>query len=164
MGAGVELTPTGTRTGTLTVTGTGRPPAPLHADLGDCGELTPVVAALAALADGPSELSGVAHLRLHETDRLAALAKELTALGGDVRETDTGLAITPRPLHGGVFTTYDDHRLAMAAAVLGLAIDGVEITDVATTGKTLPDFPDLWTAMLAGAPAERALADRETPA
>jgi 3-phosphoshikimate 1-carboxyvinyltransferase len=164
MGAGVELTPTDTRTGTLTVTGTGRPPAPLHADLGDCGELTPVVAALAALADGPSELSGVAHLRLHETDRLAALAKELTALGGDVRETDTGLAITPRPLHGGVFTTYDDHRLAMAAAVLGLAIDGVEIADVATTGKTLPDFPDLWTAMLAGAPAERALADRETPA
>ena len=148
MGARVDLVPVDGRTGTLTVTGSGRPPAPVEADLGDCGELTPVVAALAALASGPSELSGVAHLRLHETDRLAALAKELTALGGDVRETETGLAIRPRPLRGGLFSTYDDHRLAMAAAVLGLAVDGVDVVDVATTGKTFPGFPDLWSVMV----------------
>jgi 3-phosphoshikimate 1-carboxyvinyltransferase len=163
MGARVELVPTDGRTGTLTVTGSGRPPAPIEADLGDCGELTPVVTALAALASGLSELSGVAHLRLHETDRLAALAKELTALGGDVRETETGLAITPRRLHGGLFSTYDDHRLAMAAAVLGLAVDGVDVADVATTGKTLPRFPDLWSAMVSGGPAGDAPTDGDAP-
>ncbi|SEF85182.1 3-phosphoshikimate 1-carboxyvinyltransferase [Actinacidiphila yanglinensis] len=143
MGGSCELTDHG-----LTFAGSGRL-RPLVADLGDVGELTPVIAAVAALADGDSELSGIAHLRLHETDRLAALAAELNALGGDVTETEDGLRIRPRPLHGGVFRTYDDHRLATAAAVLGLAVPGIEVENIATTAKTLPDFADLWTAMLA---------------
>jgi 3-phosphoshikimate 1-carboxyvinyltransferase len=87
---------------------------------------------------------------MHETDRLAALAAELNGLGGDVTETEDGLRIRPRPLHGGVFRTYEDHRLATAAAVLGLAVPGVEVENVATTGKTLPEFPQLWADMLAG--------------
>lgn len=122
----------------------------IDADLREVGELTPVIAAVAALADSPSRLRGIGHLRLHETDRLAALSKELNELGGDVRETEDGLSVRPRPLTGGVFHTYEDHRLATAAAVLGLVVPGVEVEDVATTGKTLPDFPGLWTGMLDG--------------
>ena len=134
----------------LTVRGTGRIRG-LHADLHDVSELTPVLAAVCALAEGPSTLRGVAHIRLHETDRLAALARELNGLGGDVTETEDGLRIKPRPLHGGVFATYDDHRLAHAAAVLGLVVDGVRVENVATTSKTLPDFPGLWHRLLGGA-------------
>ncbi|MEE4543218.1 3-phosphoshikimate 1-carboxyvinyltransferase [Streptomyces sp. V4-01] len=146
MGGSCELTDRG-----LVLTGSGRVHG-LTADLHEVGELAPVIAAVAALADGPSELTGIAHLRLHETDRLAALAKELGGLGGDVTETGDGLRIRPRPLHGGVFHTYEDHRLATAAAVIGLVVDGVQVENVATTAKTLPDFPELWTAMLAGDP------------
>lgn len=135
----------------LTFTGSGRVHG-IDIDLGEVGELTPGIAAVAALADGPSVLRGVGHLRLHETDRLAALVKEINGLGGDVTETEDGLRISPRPLHGGVFHTYDDHRLATAAAVLGLSVEGVEVENVATTGKTLPDFPGLWHGML-GSPA-----------
>lgn len=120
----------------------------IDADLHDCGELTPVIAALAALADAPSRLRGIAHLRTHETDRLAALVRELGRLGADARETDDGLEILPRPLHGGTFATYDDHRLATAGAVLGLVVPGVHVENIATTGKTLPRFADLWTDML----------------
>lgn len=121
----------------------------IDVDLGEVGELTPVIAAVCALATGPSTLRGIAHLRHHETDRLLALTKEINGLGGDVTELDDGLRITPRPLTGGVFATYDDHRLATAAAVLGLCVPGVEIENVETTGKTLPGFVDLWTGMLA---------------
>jgi 3-phosphoshikimate 1-carboxyvinyltransferase len=131
----------------LTVRGTGS----LHgieADLSEVGELTPVIAALAALADSPSKLWGVAHIRAHETDRIAALARELTALGAHVVEQPDGLEITPRPLHGATFETYDDHRMAHAAAVIGLAVPGVELSDVACTSKTLPEFPELWSAMV----------------
>ncbi|MBZ4324385.1 3-phosphoshikimate 1-carboxyvinyltransferase, partial [Streptomyces huiliensis] len=142
MGGSCELTDAG-----LTFTGTGRITG-IDADLHEVGELTPVIAAVAALADSESELRGIAHLRLHETDRLAALAKEINELGGDVTETADGLRIRPRPLHGGVFHTYEDHRLATAAAVLGLAVPGVEVENVATTAKTLPDFPELWHGML----------------
>jgi 3-phosphoshikimate 1-carboxyvinyltransferase len=117
-------------------------------DLGDVGELAPVVAALTALAEGPSTLRGIGHLRHHETDRLAALSAQISALGGDVRETADGLEVTPRPLHGGLFHTYDDHRLATAAAVLGLRVPGIQVENVATTAKTLPAFVDLWTGML----------------
>lgn len=124
-------------------------------DMSRVGELVPVVAALACLADSPSVIRGVAHLRGHETDRLAALAKELGQLGADVEETDDGLAISPRPLRGGLFETYDDHRLATAAAVLGLVVAGVQVVDVATTGKTLPGFVDLWTGMLPSRPPSR---------
>lgn len=144
MGADVSLDREG-----LTVRGTGDLYG-IDADLHAAGELTPVVAALAALADSPSHLHGIAHLRGHETDRLAALARELNALGGDVTETDDGLVIRPRPLHGGVFATYDDHRIATAGALLGLAVDGVLVENVATTAKTLPDFTGLWQRMLTG--------------
>ncbi len=144
MGGECELGPDG-----LTFTGSGRVRG-IEADLHDVGELTPVVAAVAALADSPSSLRGIAHLRSHETDRLAALAKELGDLGCDVTEISDGLTIRPRPLHGGVFSTYEDHRLATAAAVLGLVVPGVEVENVATTGKTLPNFVELWTRMLRG--------------
>ncbi|GLW56266.1 3-phosphoshikimate 1-carboxyvinyltransferase [Kitasatospora phosalacinea] len=142
MGGSCEFTDDGLR-----FTGTGKVHG-IEADLHDVGELTPVIAAVAALADSESHLYGIAHLRLHETDRLAALAREVNALGGDVSETEDGLRIRPRPLHGGVFRTYEDHRLATAAAVLGLAVDGVLVENVATTAKTLPDFPQMWADLL----------------
>ena len=141
-GARAELSEDG-----LTVTGPDR----LHGadlDLGDVGELAPVVAAVAALAGSPSRLRNIAHLRHHETDRLAALRTEINRLGGDVTETDDGLLIRPRPLSGATFETYDDHRLATAAAVIGLCVPGVTLSDVATTAKTLPGFADLWADML----------------
>lgn len=147
MGAEVTLDADG-----LTVRGTGSVEG-LDADLQDVGELTPVLAAVCAVAASPSRLRGIAHLRGHETDRLAALAREITRLGGAVDETDDGLVITPKPLHGGIFETYDDHRMATAGAVLGLVVPGVEVADVATTGKTLPDFVGMWSAMLAGGTA-----------
>ena len=120
----------------------------LDADLGDVSELSCVLAAVAALADGPSRLRGIAHMRGHETDRLAALTTEINGLGGDVRELPDGLEIRPRPLHGGVFHTYDDHRMVMAGAVLGLAVPGVEVENPGTVGKTLPEFGELWAEML----------------
>ena len=123
----------------------------INADLGDVNELTCVIAALAAIADGPSRLTGIAHMRGHETDRLAALVAEINALGGDARELADGLEIRPRPLHGGVFHTYHDHRMVMAGAVLGLAVPGIDVENVATVGKTMPEFTELWTGMLAGA-------------
>jgi 3-phosphoshikimate 1-carboxyvinyltransferase len=131
----------------LTLTGTGGVHG-VDVDLSEVGELAPGIAAVAALADSESVLRGIAHLRMHETDRLAALCKEINGLGGDVTETADGLRIRPRPLHGGVFHTYDDHRLATAGAVLGLLVEGVRVENVATTAKTLPDFPELRLAML----------------
>jgi 3-phosphoshikimate 1-carboxyvinyltransferase len=113
-------------------------------DLRDAGELTPVLAAVAALASSPSRFIGIDYLRGHETDRLAALASEINRLGGAVTELPDGLEIIPKPLHGNHFSTYDDHRLAMAAAVIGLAVPGVLVENVATTAKTMPDFPDRW--------------------
>ncbi len=142
MGAQVSMDEHG-----LTLSGTGV----IHGidiDLHDVGELTPSIAAVAALADSPSHLRGIAHLRLHETDRLAALTREINALGGDVVEEESALHITPAPLHGGVFHTYDDHRLATAGAVLGLVVPGIEVENIATTRKTLPDFPGLWSSLL----------------
>ncbi len=117
-------------------------------DLHGSSELTPVVAALCALADSPSVIRGVAHIRGHETDRLAALRTELTGLGAGVDETDDGLRIRPRPLHGGTFHTYADHRLVMAAAVLGLVLPGLVVEDVGTVAKTMPEFTQLWDHML----------------
>ena len=120
----------------------------IDVDLHDVGELTPVIAALCALATGPSTLRGIAHLRGHETDRLAALATEINKLGGNVTETADGLHIEPAKLHGGQFATYSDHRMAMAGAVLGLAIPDLVIEDIATTGKTLPNFAKRWQEMV----------------
>ncbi|XRQ04405.1 3-phosphoshikimate 1-carboxyvinyltransferase [Actinomadura welshii] len=145
MGAGVSRGPDG-----LTVRGPDRLSG-LDVDLHEVGELTPVLAALAALADSPSRLRGIAHLRGHETDRLAALVTEINGLGGDARELPDGLEIRPRPLHGGVFRTYDDHRMVMAAAVVGLAVPGIEVENPGTVGKTLPDFTQSWASMLAPA-------------
>ncbi|MEU6132000.1 3-phosphoshikimate 1-carboxyvinyltransferase [Saccharopolyspora sp. NPDC047091] len=142
MGAEVALHADG-----LTATGPDRL-RPVDVDLHEVGELAPTVAALAALADGPSRLHGIAHLRGHETDRLAALEREITGLGGDVEQTTDGLLIRPRPLHGGTWHTYADHRMATAGAILGLRVPDVEVEDVATTRKTIPDFPGMWAAML----------------
>ena len=142
MGADVSLTREG-----LTVAGTGEVSG-VDLDLHDASELTPVVAALAALADSPSQIRGVGHIRGHETDRLAALARELQALGGNVSETEDGLRISPAPLSGGLFHTYADHRMVMAGAVLGLRVPGVTVEDVGTVGKTLPEFTSLWEGLV----------------
>jgi 3-phosphoshikimate 1-carboxyvinyltransferase len=147
MGASVTQTADG-----LTLTGSGE----IHGidiDLHDVGELTPAIAALAALADSPSHLRGIGHLRLHETDRLAALTREINSLGGSVVEEETSLRITPagkfgEGLHSGTFHTYDDHRLATAGAVIGLVVPGIEVENIATTRKTLPNFPGLWQSLI----------------
>ncbi|MCL3820068.1 3-phosphoshikimate 1-carboxyvinyltransferase [Aeromicrobium wangtongii] len=121
-------------------------------DLHDVGELTPVIAAMAALADGPSRLTGVAHLRGHETDRLAALVTEINRLGGDAEELEDGLLVRPRPLHAETFRTYDDHRMAHAAVVLGLRVPGLLVENVDTTIKTYPDFAPVWERLMTQAP------------
>ncbi len=136
----------------LTITG-GESIHGIDIDLHDVGELTPAIAALATLADSPSHLRGIGHLRLHETDRLAALTKEINGLGGNVVEEETSLKIIPagsfgNGLHGGTFHTYEDHRLATAGAVIGLVVPDVLIENVATTRKTLPDFPGLWQSLV----------------
>ena len=113
-------------------------------DLSESGELAPTIVAVAALADSPSRITGIGHLRGHETDRIAALATEINALGGAVTELDDGLAIEPRELHGGLWHSYEDHRMATTGAILGLAVDDLEIDDIGTTAKTLPEFPELW--------------------
>jgi 3-phosphoshikimate 1-carboxyvinyltransferase len=119
-------------------------------DLRDVGELAPTVAALAALATvgSVSHLSGIAHLRGHETDRLAALSAEINRLGGNCEETPDGLVITATPLRAGTWRAYADHRMAMAGAIIGLRVDGVEVDDIGATSKTLPEFPQLWAGML----------------
>jgi 3-phosphoshikimate 1-carboxyvinyltransferase len=163
MGATVTPGPDG-----LTVTGAGT----IHgitADLRDISELTPPLVALAALADGPSEFTGIGHLRTHESDRLAALAGEIGAMGGDVTELPDGLRIRPRPLRAAQagFDSYDDHRLVMGAAVLGLAVPGLRIRNAATVGKTFPGFGTRWQQMLdppgPAAPAVAATAPEPGP-
>jgi 3-phosphoshikimate 1-carboxyvinyltransferase len=145
MGADVVRTAAG-----LQVTGPGTI-APLVADLGDVGELTPVLAALCAFADGESRLTGIAHLRGHETDRLQALDEVLSAVGAGVRQLPDGLVITPGPRRGARLGSYADHRMVMAGAVLGLGCPGVEIEDPGTVAKTLPDFTDRWAGLLGAA-------------
>jgi 3-phosphoshikimate 1-carboxyvinyltransferase len=146
MGADVLRTSEG-----LQVTGAARI-TPLEADLGDVGELTPVLAALCALADGPSRLTGIAHLRGHETDRLQALDEVLTAVGARVQQLPDGLVITPGPHRPAQLDSYADHRMVHAAALLGLAVEGVQVTGAGAVAKTLPDFPDRWAGLL-GEPA-----------
>jgi 3-phosphoshikimate 1-carboxyvinyltransferase len=142
MGCDVELGAEGLRVhGTGTLHG-------IDLDLHDAGELAPAVAALCALADSPSHLRGIAHIRGHETDRLAALATELGALGADVTEHPDGLSFRPATLHGGVFHTYADHRMAHAGVIVGAAVDGVAVEDVGTTSKTFPDFAGFWAGLL----------------
>jgi len=117
-------------------------------DLHDVGELTPSIAALAALADSPSHLRGIGHLRLHETDRLAALTREINSIGGKVTEEHSALHFEPSALSAGIFHTYEDHRLATAGAVIGLVTPGIEVENIATTRKTLTDFPGLWKSLV----------------
>ena len=133
----------------LTLSGSGKISG-IDIDLHDVGELTPSIAAVASLADSPSYLRGIGHLRLHETDRLSALAREINSLGGNVVEESDALRIYPAPLKPGLFQTYEDHRLATAGAIIGLAIDGMTVENIETTRKTLPDFPGLWRTMLDG--------------
>ena len=142
MGANVEFVTEGLRVSA------GETLAGIDFDLHDVGELTPVIAAICALASTKSLLRGIGHLRLHETDRLSALATEINRLGGKVIEGPDSLEIHPQPLHGGLFHTYDDHRIATAGALIGLVVPGVEIENIATTQKTLPDFVGLWSTML----------------
>jgi 3-phosphoshikimate 1-carboxyvinyltransferase len=142
MGGTADLTAEG-----LVVTGPGTLTG-LDYDLHDVGELTPAVAAMCLLASTPSHLRGIAHIRGHETDRLAALATEAGSLGGHVTETDDGLTIRPAPLRGGRFRTYADHRMAHAGVILGLAVPGVQVEDIGTTSKTFPDFADAWSAFV----------------
>lgn len=118
-------------------------------ELSDTSELAPTVAALCTLATGVSTLSGIGHLRGHETDRLAALVAEINALGGNAVETEDGLIITPAPLQGGLFHSYEDHRMATAGAIIGLAVPGIMVEDIATTAKTMPEFPQLWENLVA---------------
>jgi len=132
----------------LTVTGTGVIHG-IEIDLSIGGELAPVVAALAALADSPSRIWGIAHLRGHETDRLAALATEINRIGGICRETADGLEIDPSTsLHGALWHSYEDHRMATAGAIIGLRVPGIEVEDIATTSKTMPNFASMWQQMV----------------
>lgn len=145
MGCRVERTPSG-----LQVSGPDgghRGLQGIDADLSDVGELAPAVAALCALARTPSRLSGIAHIRGHETDRLAALAAELGALGADVDELPDGLVLRPAPLAAGTFHTYADHRMAHAGVIVGAAVPGVLVENVATTSKTFPDFAGFWSGL-----------------
>ncbi|GGU62564.1 3-phosphoshikimate 1-carboxyvinyltransferase [Lentzea flava] len=142
MGCSVELSEQG-----LTVRGPEKLSG-LDIDLHDESELTPTVAALAALAEGRTIIRGVAHIRGHETDRIAALVNEINALGGTATETEDGLIIDPAPLHGGVWKAYADHRMATAGAIIGLVVPGVSVDDIGSTTKTIPDFPGMWDAML----------------
>jgi 3-phosphoshikimate 1-carboxyvinyltransferase len=119
-------------------------------DLSTGGELTPVIAALAALAETPTTIRGVAHLRGHETDRLSALVNEINSIGGDATETKDGMIINPITLRGGVWKTFEDHRMATAGAIIGLRVPGIEIEDITVTAKTIPKFVSLWNQMLEG--------------
>ena len=120
----------------------------LRIDMSDIGELTPTVAALATQATTVTELTGIAHLRGHETDRLAALTREINNLGGHCEELPDGLRIHPARLHGGEWSSYADHRMATAGAIIGLTTRGVEVEDIATTAKTLPGFETMWARMV----------------
>ena len=149
MGAQITFTDQG-----LQITGSGKISG-IDIDLHDVGELTPSIAAVAALASSASTLRNIGHLRLHETDRLTALATEINKLGGDVTETPTDLIIKPKPMSTNIagnkpylFNSYDDHRMATAGAIIGLAVEGVIVENIETTKKTLPDFPGLWREML----------------
>lgn len=140
---------TGRRGGALTVTGTRRI-AGVDLDLSAASELSPTLFALAAFADAPTTLHGIGHIRGHETNRIDALIGNLRALGGEAEELPDGIRITPRLLHGGLWRAHHDHRIATAGALIGLRVPGVEVDDISTTAKTMPEFPQLWAQLLQG--------------
>jgi len=144
-----QMGATVTRSGKdITFTGTGSIKG-IEVDLGIGGELAPVIIALAVLADGPSTITGIAHLRGHETDRLAALTAEINAIGGNAKELPDGIAIVPvDALHGNTWHTYEDHRMATAGAIIGLRVPGIVIEDISVVSKTMPEFVALWNSML----------------
>ncbi|WP_426324310.1 3-phosphoshikimate 1-carboxyvinyltransferase [Microbacterium sp. E-13] len=146
------------RGGALTVTA-GSSIQGVDLDLSAAGELTPTIFALAAFADSPSTLHGIGHIRGHETDRIAALVAELRGLGGEAEELPDGIRIVPRPLHGGTWHTYHDHRMATTGALIGLAVAGIEVDDIGTTAKTMPQFAAIWQRMLEGHHAEDGLSE-----
>jgi 3-phosphoshikimate 1-carboxyvinyltransferase len=152
----------------MTVTGTGEVRG-ITADLSAAGEITPTIAALCAIAMGPSTLTGIGHLRGHETDRLAAIVAEVTRMGGVCRAGEDSLTFdgVPSPagvsddapddapddevwLTGAVLETYHDHRMATFAAIVGLVVPGTQVIHVGTIAKTMPDFPRMWARMLGG--------------
>ena len=118
-------------------------------DLSIGGELAQVIAALAVLANSPSTITGIGHIRGHETDRLAAMATEINRIGGNCEETDDGWIINPTDtMHGGLWHTYEDHRMATAGAIIGLRVPGILVQNIETTSKTMPNFPEMWSSML----------------
>ena len=132
----------------LVITGTGSIKG-IDIDLSIGGELAPVIIALAVLADGPSRITGIAHLRGHETDRLAALTNEINSIGGNAKELEDGIAIEPSSdLHSGTWKTYEDHRMATAGAIIGLRVPGITIEDISVVSKTMPEFVSLWNDLL----------------
>ena len=118
-------------------------------DLHSAGELAPTIVALGALAAAPVEVTGIGHIRGHETDRIRALVEDIEALGGTAVALPDGIRVEPAPLTGGPWRAFDDHRIATAGAVIGLRVPGVEVDDIGATAKTIPEFPELWAAMLA---------------
>jgi 3-phosphoshikimate 1-carboxyvinyltransferase len=133
MGCAVERAEAG-----LTVRG--GPLRGIDADMNAISDTVMTLAAVALFAEGPTTIRNVAHIRHKETDRLAALAAELRRLGAGVVERPDGLTITPAPLHGAEVQTYDDHRMAMSLALVGLKVPGVVITDPGCVAKTYPGF------------------------
>jgi 3-phosphoshikimate 1-carboxyvinyltransferase len=132
----------------LTIIGTGSIKG-IDIDLSRGGELAQVVAALAVLADSPSRIRGIAHIRGHETDRLSAMATEINRIGGNAVETEDGWEIVPtNTMHGGLWKTYEDHRMATAGAIIGLRLPGVVVENIETTSKTMPNFPAMWQQLL----------------
>ncbi|MDN3311548.1 3-phosphoshikimate 1-carboxyvinyltransferase [Microbacterium oryzae] len=137
------------RSGNLTVSA-GKAIQGVDLDLSGVSELTPTLVGLAAYADGPSTFRGIAHIRGHETDRLAALAANLRAVGGEAEELPDGIRIIPRELTGGTWRAFHDHRMATTGALVGIRTPGVVVDDIGTTAKTLPEFVQLWEGMLRG--------------
>jgi 3-phosphoshikimate 1-carboxyvinyltransferase len=120
----------------------------MDVDLSEAGELTPTIAALATLASSPSRLTGIKHLRGHETDRIAALATEINRVGANAIELEDGLEITPGELKPAKWLSYLDHRMATAGAIVGLRVPGLEVENIQTTSKTMPGFEHIWQRML----------------
>ena len=147
MGATVELSARG-----LTVTA-GETLIGADLDMSQVGELVPTITAIAVAASSITTIRGVAHLRGHETDRISALAAEFSRLGGSVEETEDGLRINPQPLKPGVFHSYADHRMATAGALVGLRVPGIQVENIGTTDKTMPEFTRRWHDMLGDAAA-----------
>jgi len=120
----------------------------IDVDMADISDLVPTVAVVAALASTPTVIRGVGFIRGKESDRLGDLAGELGRCGADVTVTDDGLRVGPAPLHGARLDTHHDHRLAMAFAVLGAAVDGIEVSDPGVVTKSWPRFWSAYEALV----------------